>query len=258
MILKNKRRAPITILTLYGPITYSRTILVGADEESCKVLAQMGKTRVCPLDEILGIDRFPFKMTYNAIGATARECCSSRSYKDAGRQIGEKYHFQISETEAKNVAEFVGTLMFDQLTLAAEAESKIRFDNRRRRRQEDDLAYLMADGAMIHLRDKNANPTKGDPGEYGWAESKHAIFFAASDVKELGVDKDGKPRRQILKKDAIGFIGPASEFKKYLILLARRTGFERYSKQVIVVDGCIWLRDMMVELFPHAQIILDK
>ena len=248
----------MTILTSHGKISYRRTILVPANQQSSDTLRQMGKISVCPMDEILGVERTGFRMTYKAMAQIAREGITSRSYADACRQFNEKYHIKISETEVKNVTDFVGKLMFNKITEEAETAAKRRFDSRKRRKGSGDIAYLMADGAMVHIRDNGAKPESGIAGIDGWVESKHAIFIDAKDIEEYGIDKDGNPRCKIIKKSAVGYIGPSSGFEKYLIWLARRTGFEFYAEQVIVIDGCLWLRDMLKKLFPYAQIILDK
>ena len=143
------------------------------------------------------------------------------------------------------------------ITEEAKREVKTPFDNRRRRRRADDIGYLMADGAMIHVRDKERNDINGDKGKSAWVESKHSIFFSNKDLIPHGTDNDGKPRYSIRAKKGVGFIAPAEDFEKYYLWFERHSGFEQYSIQVIVIDGCIWLLCMMERLSPHAQIILD-
>ena len=257
-MLENKGRQKITIKTLHGKVTFNRTVLRPADSVSQANLRKMGKSNVYPVDEAMGIDRFTFKTTANALSAIAREAVLGHSYINGQKNTFEKYFYRISISEIEEITDFVGNLVFNEITEVAKREVKTPFDNRRRRRRADDIGYLMADGAMIHVRDKGRDDINGDKGKSAWVESKHAIFFSGKDLIPHGTDNDGKPRYSIRAKKGVGFIGPAEDFEKYLLWLARHSGFEQYSIQVIVIDGCIWLLHMMERLFPHAQIILDK
>lgn len=259
MVLRSKGKESITIITLHGKITYQRTVLIPADPASKALLKQLyGKDRIYPMDEELGIDRFSFKMSYRFISAVSEISVTSQSYKDAAKRILLTYGEEISPRQIENITDFVGSIMFQKQCMEAEEQAKIAFDPSLKRNARRDVCYIMADGAMVHLRDRGKDIEKNIPGEDGWCESKHAICFAEKDVKLLGYDKEGKPRNSILRRDAIGYIGEHTEFQKHLLLLARRNDFERYSQQVIIIDGCTWLGKMMNKLFPCATIILDK
>ena len=258
-MLKNHGRQPTSVYTLYGKLSYSRTALVPVNARSKEILYQMtGKRSVYPLDEVLMVDQLPFKMTYSAAVAVAKEGVRARSYEDASENIIEKYKFSISPKEVENVTDFVGNIMFQKQCREAEIVSQIPILPISEQGVIDEIAYLMSDGAMIHFRDKNADYAAGYKGEDAWGESKHAICFSNKDIRFLGFDKNGKPRRKILRSTGIGYIGGSNEFEKHILLLAQRAGFHKYAHQVIVVDGCIWLGAMMKTLFPRAIVILDK
>ena len=59
-MLVNKERVQRTLLTLYGTIRFSRTILSPGDKQSAKkLLDEFGKKTVCPVDDALSISDIP-------------------------------------------------------------------------------------------------------------------------------------------------------------------------------------------------------
>ena len=206
-MLANKERVRRTLLTLYGTIKFSRTILAPGDKQSAKkLLDEFGKRTVCPVDDALGISDIPFKITRKAISSIAREATKARSYSDAALELNIKFGEPISITTVERVTNYVGALMLqvqcEQVENARKLSDTRKADARRIRKQRDDVLYIETDGAMIHVRDKehvgmtneeihangNAKHRKHEP---GWTESKHAICFHARDVKYFFEDPDG-------------------------------------------------------------------
>jgi len=60
-----------------------------------------------------------------------------------------------------------------------------------------------------------------------------------------------------LKKEYVSYVGSVDEFKKHLLACALRNGYGQYKEVVFLGDGATWLRNMVLELFPDAQQILD-
>jgi hypothetical protein len=52
-------------------------------------------------------------------------------------------------------------------------------------------------------------------------------------------------------------VGAASEFKKHLLACALRNGYGDFKEAVVLSDGVTWIRNMVEEIFPDAQQILD-
>ena len=62
--LENAGKPARTLLTTRGEITYKRTMMVPADEESRARLKELHNcSSVFPLDKVLGIHKLPFKMS---------------------------------------------------------------------------------------------------------------------------------------------------------------------------------------------------
>lgn len=251
-MLKNNANLTRKLIGLFGEIQYSRASLIPADKESAKILWETEqKKSVVPLDCALGVDVLPFKITYQMMCRIAKEAVRARSYSDASNCIMEKYHVSISPVQVENVTDYIGSLIFDkqkQEAQAAKDSINIKIDGRLRRRRKNDILYLELDGAMVHIRDKK----DGD----GWMESKHAIAFHSSDIHYY--EKDGEIKgHRIIRRDFIGYIGSAEDFRYHFYALAKRNECGLCSEVVVISDGAIWIQDMIHDLLPKATHILD-
>ena len=158
-MLVNKERVQRTLLTLYGTIRFSRTILSPGDKQSAKkLLDEFGKKTVCPVDDALGISHIPFKITRKAMSAIAKEATKARSYSDAALELKTKFGEPISISTVERVTNYVGSLMLQvqckQMENAKKLSESRKIDARTIRKQRDDVLYIETDGAMIHVRDK--------------------------------------------------------------------------------------------------------
>lgn len=287
-MLVNKERVQRTLLTLYGTIKFSRTILSPGDKQSAKkLLDEFGKKTVCPVDDALGISDIPFKITRKAMSAIAREATKARSYSDAALELKTKFGEPISISTVERVTNYVGSLMLQVQCKQMESAKKLsetrKVDARTIRKQRDDVLYIETDGAMIHVRDKehvgmtneeirsNVKCMKHEP---GWTESKHAICFHARDVRYCFEDPDGTRhsgrlddilqlqgtgtkviRHKIEKRDCIGYIGKSDQFQYHLLALAERNDWVRCSKVVILSDGAAWIKTAKQTVFNRKNVI---
>ncbi len=160
-MLKNQGKAERTLLTVHGEIKYCRTILIPVDKESKKLLVDLeGVTSVVPMDDALGVSRLPFKITSRMMSRIAKEAVRARSYKEASDVIMEHHNIEISPTQVEKVTDFIGWLVFKTELEEAERAKKeegVKIDNRKRRKMQNDILYLMTDGAMIFIRDKDTD-----------------------------------------------------------------------------------------------------
>lgn len=134
----------------------------------------------------------------------------------------------MSAYQIEKVTDYVASLVYgDQLRQSEEAEklSKQKVDGRRRRRRKTDILYLELDGAMVHVRDKK----KGD----GWMESKHAMAFHSSDIHYFKTSEGEEKGHRILKREFVGYIGSASDFKYHFYALAKRNQCDLCSEVVV-------------------------
>lgn len=287
----NKGRSSKDVLTLYGKITYERTMLVPVDKNSANALLKYNGTKsVCPVDDLLGISILPFKMTYRMMAAVAKEATYARSFSDAAERIQERFGEKISVSTIQNVTEFVGDWMFtDQYCQAIEAKERAgdKVDGRTIHKRKDDVLYIETDGAMVFVRNKNTSvideftesetstennsSTEDIP---GWTESKHAICFHSDDIKYYYEDQAGQKHtarfKELLKlnrskititgtrierRDCIGYIGPADEFQYHMLALARRNNWEHCTNVVLLSDGAKWIKGIIDTVFSGRPVI---
>ena len=108
MRLVNKGLRSKEIIMLDGVVSIRRTILVPEDEESARKLLELdGINCIYPLDAIIGIERIPFKATYKALAAIAKEGIRSKSYREAAQRLKEHHHYNISSSQVKRVVDHV-------------------------------------------------------------------------------------------------------------------------------------------------------
>lgn len=110
--------------------------------------------------------------------------------------------------------------------------------------------YILADGAMVNTRKKNADGST-------WRENKLGLVFSTDHIHFWKTAK-GEIRHRIEQREYISLLGTAESFKKVLFHTAVRNGYGQYRNTVLLSDGAAWIRHMKEELFPDAQQILDK
>lgn len=256
MILRNQGRFKRDVITTKGVLTIRRTMLAvpRGDEKSRAALAEIQGTRkgVFPLDELLGIDRLPLKMTPAMMCAVAREAVRAQSYRDAEALVAQHYRVTICSRTIRKVTELVGSLVAeDDRKRGAEAREAMEagFDRRTRRRRADDVLYIEMDGAMV--------ATRGDGGGVRWRECKIGMAFARADMREWTTRK-GEVRREITTKRFVGLIGGYREFGELLLGMVHHCYDHRRRHRIVVVtDGAEWIRTLVRDLFPGATHILD-
>ena len=242
-------------------MTFKRTRLIPADSESQKLLKAEGINSVFPMDFALGIDKYPFKMTYKLMAEVARYGVMCRSYEDAAAHFEEVHHFKVSKSQIEEVTNFTGKMAFEYQCKEAEIANLCletdKRDNRRRRHRDDDWLFIEFNGAMVHVRDKDKDEKKGNKGTAGWTECKNAIAFHSSAVT-VYIDETGVIGHKIGARDAIGYIGSADEFRKHLYALGKRNDCDLCTKVIVITDGAEWIGKTVDSLFPYAVHILDK
>jgi hypothetical protein len=209
-----------------------------------------GEKSVVPLDCYLGISSLPFKITPLAMLKIAYWAQNQCSYQRAEDAIQEVMHVRINDDTIRFVTNFVGEVIFNNDCKRAEesfralSSGKLCFQNDR-----DGVLYIQTDGAALNTRLKNEDGST-------WRENKLGEVFSSKDI-HYWTDKKGKRRHQIIRKEYVSYVGSVSEFKKHLLACALRGGYGRFKETVVLSDGATWIRNMVAELFPDAQQILD-
>lgn len=257
MILELDNRRSRRILTLEGEISFSRYILRPADEVSRSILNEKYKRKgVAPLDEYLGIDRLPFKVTCDMALYLAKLAIREPSYKDAENRMKEDFGIRISDDRIRDIVNYIGKLVHEEderiarETIAGYDPTAVKAGKWRGRPREDAFTlYLETDGAMFNTRGKNKEGSS-------WKENKLALAFR-SDKLLQGADKDGKKIQRLGEREYICVTDGVEKLRKHLIALAIRNGLMEARNVVILSDGAVWIRKTREEYFPFATHILD-
>lgn len=244
-------RLPISIITTYGPVSYSRYHLKPQNQESKEKLMELvGLKNVVPLDCHLGLAGLPFKITPCAMLKIAYWAQNQLSYQRAEEAIYEIMKIKINDDTIRAVTDFVGNVVFERDCKKADESITMLNSNRLSfPKDRDGILYIQTDGAALNTRSQDENGST-------WRENKLGEVFSSKNIR-YWTDHKGKRQHQILEKEYISYIGSASEFKKHLFALALRNGYGHYKETVILSDGATWIRNMSEELFPDAQHILD-
>jgi len=250
--LRKVNSREISITTTEGKVRFKRWCLQAAGPESRgRLLEATGSTSVFPLDEHLGVDDLPFRITCEAALAIARAGVSATSYVAASRLLKEHTSIGACASTVQRVTNLVGSLVrareleLVEAAVAAYDPGAMRAGHVRGRIPRGALTiYMQVDGAMY-------NTTGG-----GWKEAKLAVCFRSTDLVER-VGKDGKAELRLGARDYAGTVEGVEALRRLMVLLAVRNGLEKAHNMVIIGDGAPWIRGARDELFPFAVLILD-
>jgi hypothetical protein len=240
----------MSVVTTLGPVVYSRYLLIPYPDSREKLITLYGAKSIAPLDCYLGLAGLPFKITSLAMLKIAFWAQNQSSYQRAEDAISEVTRFRVNDDTVRLVTNFVGTIVFKNdckkadEALAALNRGKLSFPKDR-----DGVLYIQTDGAALNTRLKDESGST-------WRENKLGEVFSSKDI-HYWTDKKGKRQHQIMKKEYVSYIGAVSEFKKHLLACAVRGGYGHFKETVVLSDGATWIRNMVEELFPDAQQILD-
>jgi hypothetical protein len=232
-------------------MSFSRYVLIPKNTESKKLLQQLtGMKSVAPMDSYLGLAGLPFKITPAAMLKIAYWAQNQSSYQRAEDAISEALHISINDDTIRQVANFVGGMVFqNDCTKANEAFLALSCGKIKYAQTTSGVVYIQTDGAALNTRLKDESGSS-------WRENKLGEVFTSKDIR-YWTDHKGIRQHQILKKEYISYVGAAEEFKKHLLACALRNGYGQFKETVVLSDGATWIRNMVEELFPDAQQILD-
>lgn len=234
-----------------GKIKYSRYMLIPHTAvDRAKFLEATGAKTLYPLDCFLGVSGLPFKITPGAMLKIAFWAQNQLSYQRAEEAIREALKIEVNDDTVRLVSNYVGNIVFNNDCIKAnESFSRLGKGMLTASNKRNGVLYIQADGAALNTRLKNEEGST-------WRENKLGEVFTSNDIR-YWTDKKGVRRHQLLKKEYISYVGPATEFKKHLLSCALRHGYGELKETVLISDGAAWIRNMVEELFPDAQQILD-
>ena len=201
---------------------------------------------IMPLDEYLGIDKLPFKVSIRAMIEIAFWGQNQPSFKRAKEIIKRVHNIDISYVTVMNITKFIGKIVFDY-----NYNKALKIWNNRAKidincSDKKGALYIQADGAAVNTRIEDE---KGST----WKENKLGILFSEYDLY-----KRKNKANQINHKEFVSFVGRVDTFRILIFSKAVELEYWKYENIVFISDGATWLRNMISELFPEAIQILDK
>jgi hypothetical protein len=274
--IKKWRVFPRTMMTLFGPVRYERTALIGSTPNDEKRLFGLtGEKMLFPLDMALGTDKLPFKLSVGAMLEIGHWVQEVPSYQAATRAIWRNTNIETKEDTVRIVANHIGSMVFEAEKAKAEEvwtklkQGRIRFPDWADKK--NSVLYIEVDGAMIHTR-KPKNEDKSvlqaealpqpelDPDSKEkksvWMENKLGMIFNSNDFF-YWTDKHGERHHEIGAREYVAYLGSAEEFKKFLFAAAIRNNYGYFKHTVLISDGAQWIKNMKDEIFYDADHILD-
>lgn len=233
-------------MTLNGILSIKRTLL----SRTLPYDVAKEKPEIVPLDELLQIDRLPFKMTKATMLEVAYMGQLMLSYESASIELEKKLGYEISTTLVREVTVYVGEFVYqNDFNIALETQGNLTSSIEYGKKRAKGSLYIMIDGAAINTRVEDKNGS-------GWRENKLAMSFASINVIKRGSSE--KNGYRIIKKEYTAYIGSSTDFAKFVYQIAINQGYGKYEETIILSDGAIWIRNMCEEIFPDAIQILDK
>lgn len=172
------------------------------------------------------------------------------SYQRAEDAIADALRIKVNDDTVRQVANYVGGMVFrNDCVRADEAYDRLKKGEIVHSKTIDGVLYVETDGAALNTRLK-------DEAGSTWRENKLGEVFSSNHI-HYWTDRRGNRQHQILQKEYISYVGSVTEFKKHLLACAIRNGYGRFKETVVLSDGATWIRNMVGELFPDAQQILD-
>ena len=199
-----------------------------------------------PLDEYLGLDKLPFKISVKAMLEIAYWGQNQPSFRRANNNFKRIYNIDISADTILKVTEFIGKIVYEHYYNKA-----IEIWNNRANIDisvtiKKGTLYIQADGSAVNTRIEDEDGST-------WRENKLAIFFSDSDMYKR------KDKSNIINhKEFVSYIGSVDTFRILVFAKAVELKYWEYENIVFISDGATWLRNMIKELFPEAVQILDK
>jgi len=230
---------------------FSRYTLIPKDTKSKSLLLEKyGVKSVVPLDSYLGLSGLPFKITPAAMLKIAYWAQNQGSYQRAEDAIRNALGICVNDDTIRAVTNFVGNMVFENDCKRAEdAFSLLNSGKLKHTNCTKGVVYIQTDGAALNTRNKDENGSS-------WRENKLGEVFNSKNIR-YWTDNKGNRQHQILRKEYVSFIGSVTEFKKHLLVCATRNGYGKFKETVVLSDGATWIRNMVEEIFPDAQQILD-
>ncbi len=201
---------------------------------------------IVPIDEYLGINKLPFKVSIRAMIEVAFWGQNQPSFTRASEIIKRVHNIEISNNNVRKITEYIGKIVYEYNLDKAKniwenrAKLNVKYTNKK------GILYIEADGVAVNTRIEDKDGST-------WKENKLCIFFTNKDIYTR------KNKANIIQhKEFVTYVGNVDTFRVLLFAKAVELEYWKYEKIVFISDGATWLRNMIKELFPETVQILDK
>ena len=138
-------------MTKNGNIVLNRCILIPADQESLiKLFNIYNRKNVIPLDQELGINKLPFKISVELMLECAYWAQNQQSYEYAEKAIQKIYNIKINDDTIRQVTNTIGRIVFEEDCRKADetfykyTKCQLKFNKRK-----IGVLYIEIDGAAL-------------------------------------------------------------------------------------------------------------
>jgi hypothetical protein len=243
---------------MFGDLSFERSSLKPASEADAVRLAKVSSKKIIfPLDEVLGLDKLPFKISSNAMSEIAFWVQNIPSYKEALRVLKERIDINLSDETVRAVANHVGKLVFQNDIKRANETWKSYKEGRITlpKNKVTGTLYIEIEGSALHTRGKRGE-TDEKRKDIGFPTNKLGVLYSLDNCMRW-VDPKGEERFRIVRKHYVPHLGSLEEFEKHLYHAAKENGLGERCQTIILCEGSAWVRRIKEDLFPEARLILD-
>ena len=215
---RNKGARQTTVKTVYGEVTYQRTVYEVSEEDGTRHFVYL-------LDETLDLGHVGLISTNMA--ELLVKGITELSYRECARQVSEMPGQTISAMGVWNVIHVLGEKVCEEETELTEAYKKGQVKGKR----EVPVLFEEADGVYIKLQGKDRKKEKQDK-----AEIKIGIAYD-------GWRKTGPDCYALENKVVVAGFSKAKEFQEYReAVIAQEFDLDEVSQRILNADGASWIK----------------
>ena len=215
---RNKGARQTTVKTVYGEVTYQRTVYGVTEEDGTKRFAYL-------LDEALELDQAGLISTN--LAERLVKGITELSYRECAAQVSEMTGQTISAMGVWNVIQGLGKKVCEEEAALTEEYKKGHVKGKK----EVPVLFEEADGVYIKLQGKDRKKGKQDK-----AELKIGIAYE-------GWKKTGPDRYALENKVAAAGFSKAKEFQEYReAAIAQEFNLDEVNQRILNADGASWIK----------------
>ena len=215
---RNKGTRQTTVKTVYGEVTYRRTVYEVTEEDETRRFVYL-------LDETLELDHVGLISTNMA--ELLVKGITELSYRECARQVSEMTGQTISAMGVWNVIQALGKKICEEEAELTEEYKKGHLKGEK----EVPVLFEEADGVYIKLQGKDRKKEKKDK-----AEIKIGIAYD-------GWRRIGPNRYELENKVVVAGFSKAKEFQEYReAVIAQEFDLDEVSQRILNADGASWIK----------------